>query len=97
MTLKMQTKTIHYVLDSDLDNFVKEKFGWGFTFAADVESANDTAHEFTVDGQLDEYDGNKIALSAAGEPQNYMAGAILNYLAKFGHIPKGDYVIRVSW
>lgn len=50
-----------------------------------------------MDGEVSEYRDKAVAEFLAGRPRNYGLRAILNALTRDGHLPKGSYLIKVSW
>ncbi len=95
--LKMRTKTMHTVSASDLEDFIQDRFGIEFSFQADQEAGNDTDHEFMVDGQVDEYCQANVDKILAGGYDCYVTRDFLNYMARAGMIPTGDYLITLSY
>lgn len=102
MSLKMQTKTSHYVRDSDLERFLTEKLG------KDVElvgSSNDTLHTLSVkksdpSNPMYKWDQDAVASFLADgviDFQSYGAKPAMQYAVDQGWIEEGEYVIRVSW
>lgn len=50
-----------------------------------------------MDGEVSEYRDKEVAEFMAGRHRNYGLRAILNALTRDGHLPKGSYLIKVSW
>jgi hypothetical protein len=83
---------------AELEKLVKEKFGFKkYCFAAVEECGNDSSHEFTVDGELDEFDKEDLKKWEDGEFVKYTNGILLNALCFHEIIEPGDYVIEVFW
>jgi hypothetical protein len=95
--MKINTKTVHAVDAFDFEVFVQEKFGVEFSFQTDVEAVNDTDHEFYVNGEVDKWDQEKVDRILAGGYAGYGTNALLNYMAKAGMIPKGNYLISLNY
>jgi len=69
-----------------------------FEFVAIEEANNDSAYTYHVNGEL--YDWDKKEMKEMLEKKdfdNFSTRRILDYLAKEGFIPKGTYLINVSW
>lgn len=97
VTLKAQVVTCVSVDYNDLERFIKKLTGVTYEITAYEEWGNDECHEVNVDGEVSEYNDKSVAAFLAGKPENYSLRAILNALARDGHLPKGKYLIKVSW
>jgi len=93
---------IYIVVDSnDLDEaiaeeygFEKNKYGVGFESIAAEEWNNDSSYIINVDGENSEYNQKKV------DKKEMSAGSVrayLNDMAKTYIIPRGTYLIKVSW
>lgn len=97
VTLKAEVVTHVSVDYNDLERFIHKVTGVEYEMCCYEEWSNDSQHEINVDGVVDEYRDKAVAAFLAGKPQNYSLRAILNALARDGHLPKGSYLIKVSW
>jgi len=98
--LKYVKKTIFHVDYNDFNKLVNDfyKPPLGYEFVADVESANDSTHEFRVrKNDLDEWDKQDIERFRNDGKYQWLAGRLLNDLCDKGIIDPGEYYIRVSW
>ena len=103
----MEIKKVEYfeVDYSEVDRFVNEyynmpknKYGaYEWEIAADLESPNDVSHTFDIDGILDKYDEKRLSNFLKGDIEGFIARVLMNDLARKGLIPKGEYLIKVSW
>lgn len=82
---------------SDLERFIRDVTGKEYEICSCEEWSNDSQHEIVVDGEVSEYRDKAVAEFLAGRPRNYGLRAILNALTRDGHLPKGSYLIKVSW
>ena len=99
-SLKMKIQTTHVVDSRDLKSFVDEIYGGYYDFDSDVEARNDSSHTFKVDGVIDDEDKADVIreIKTSGDLYpDYCSNVLLNCLAMDGHIPKGNYVIKVCW
>lgn len=88
----------HVTIDySALERFIRDLTGQEYEICCYEEWSNDSQHEIIVDGAVSEYNDKAVAAFLAGKPQNYSLRAILNAMARDGHLPVGNYLIRVSW
>ncbi len=97
--MKIYTRTTHYVEYRDLEKFINQEFGKVFEIVVMEEVGNDVSLTFEIDGKITDYeqsdfdawiDGNDNALM-------FQTRVILNKFASVGLIPKGSYVVSVSW
>lgn len=104
--MKIKTKTIHHVDYSELERFIQEVYGFEYEMASDMETSNDTSHEFRVTfveaRDLDNPnspDSHRLQdwKSSQGRKQMWGPQLILLDLLRQGKIPEGDYVVRISW
>lgn len=92
--LKIDTKTTHHINYSDLERFVSETYGLkDYSFVDVQECDNDTSHEFSVPSKY--ADPQRVEGVRAGTVRSNWD--LLELLHKDGHIPAGNYVVRVSW
>jgi hypothetical protein len=90
---------------NELEKLIHEKFGFKeYEFAAVEECGNDSSHEFTVDGELDEWDKETLHEWEHGNPEmegkhfvHYSNGILLNALCFHEIIEPGEYIISVCW
>lgn len=99
MTLKYrQEQTFHIDYWRDLNDFVKAETGQEWDFAAAEEMANDTCKAFNVTGLLSIIDQGDIQEFIAKKGSgNWMTATLLNWLCLSNRIPKGTYIVHVSW
>lgn len=99
--LKYRTESYYYVDYDEFDKFVKEIYGvQQFEVAADLESGNDTSHTFNgiKKKPLSQWDAKKIEdFKTKDGAVSYTTRTLLEDLCNNGHIPEGNYIIRVSW
>jgi hypothetical protein len=95
--MKINTVVVHKVDSSDLNQFVCETYAIDYDFRADQESGNDSAHTFSVDGVVDEWEKDRVDELLNGGYPSFVSGALLNHMAAEGLIPTGDYVVEVCW
>lgn len=83
----------------EFEALVQQTYGRGYEFTADMEASNDTTHQFTVPGEgICAFDQSELARFKAGSHGiRFLAPVLLNDMAAQGIIPKGDYLIKVSW
>lgn len=98
----IKSKTYNVIDYRDLDELIRKELKlekMDDTVVASDEMNNDSTHEFNnIDGNLDEYETGSIRYAI----RNKCVGVFntrnwLNWLAKVGKIPHGDYLVRVSW
>lgn len=94
---KVVTKTYHELCYFELERLVQLIYGQKWSFVADIECGNDSVHTFGVDGDNEEYDQKKLDIFKSGSHVGWIAGVLLNDLAAQGVIPKGEWMISVSW
>jgi hypothetical protein len=96
--LEITKETINSIDYGDLEEFIKQVYNIkDYSFVLIQECGNDSSHEFTADGEIDEFDLEDAAKIRSGEIDLYQNSLLLNCLVADGYIPKGDYVIRVCW
>lgn len=95
MSLAMNTVTVYEVDAYKFEEFVAEHGGESFSFQADEECADDTDHKYEIDGEVDEWDQEKVDNTLSGGYDSYVTRSLLNYFAKQGLIPTGSYLIRL--
>lgn len=95
--LRIEKYEVMRVNSYDLEEFIKDVTGQDFEFVADQEAGNDTQHEFDVDGDLEDYDEERVDEFLEGEYGSHLTRPLLNWLAKNGHIEKGTYLVGVCW
>lgn len=98
-SLKCTKKTIFHVEWGDFDRLVRDFYGINhYEFAADVESPNDTTHEFSAGKEKISYwDKKDLEKFKKNGSYNWITPTLLNDLCDEGIIEEGDYFIRVSW
>jgi len=96
--LKMVTKVINEVDYYDFDRFVEKQYGGTCEFPADHESSNDTSHNMGYIGKgVDKWSQEEAAKIRSGQYPGFSGSTILECLCEDGLIPKGEYIINVSW
>lgn len=96
--MKVETQTVHVVSDSDYEDFARAIYGRKAEFVASTLCGNDSAHTFTVTGEIDEkWDRPELDKWISGESLTVDPGIVLNDLASRGLILNGNYVIKVCW
>ncbi len=98
--MNIVSKTTHHVDYIDVQQAIWENFGKEFDFVANEEVGNDSAVEIYVTGNVSDTeqklfeawlnDTNPFALM-------FDTRILFNKMASVGVIPKGDYVVSVSW
>jgi hypothetical protein len=89
-----ETKVIVHCEGHDVEKIIEKEYGFKeYSITASEEIGNYTSSEFTVDGELSEYDMKQVEL----REEMYMTRNYLNDLARRGKIQKGDYVVDTSW
>ena len=102
MILNYTPGSINRVDAFALEDCVQSHFGQDFSFQADEDGApNDSVHEFTVTGDLDEFERDEVEdFLAKGQCQAknlYQTSNLLNLLCEQGHIPAGDYLVSLAY
>ena len=95
--LKMEMVSMIKVDYDDLEDFIKEVYGFTYETVAEEEWNNDSNYEFRVN---DNMAGNVIPVSKIRNgyfPGSFSLGLILNMLCDDGLIPSGNYTISVCW
>lgn len=95
----MQTLAITKLTYRELEAILDQHFpGVDPDLIAREEWNNDEEHSFTADGQLDQYDTEKLEKYIAGEWTQWgTTGVLLNALYLKGALPAGEYLIDISW
>lgn len=89
----IETKTTYHIPYRDLEQFTEQFYGKSIEIA---EITNDTTYEYRVTDEEDEFAEDDVA-QAIEKGYVYNYDTILNDLCRKGHIPAGDYFIRVCW
>lgn len=90
--------TSFYELDYfSLENMIEECYGREYEIPCNEECGNDQALTFNVDGKQSEYDLEDMERWINGKQSSYMLQRILDDMAAKEWIPKGKYVVEVSW
>jgi hypothetical protein len=92
---KVKTTTYHELDDDSFERLVKLVYEKKYEFVADIECGNDSSHTFNVDGKA--YDTNGVEKFKTTGHYSYLAGDLLNDLAAQDILPKGEWIIGVSW
>lgn len=89
-----ETKIIVHCDYHEVELIIEKEYGFDeYSIPASEEVGNDITLEFTVDGELDEWEKDDIAK----RKEMYRTRIYLNDLARQGKIQKGDYCVRISW
>src|SRR5688572_27802165 len=93
------TKKEYFEVDSyDFEELIRNVYKQeDYSFVADIECGNDSQHSFVVEKNIDEYHEGKLWEFKVGGKQGYIAGTLLNDLARKGIIEEGNYLINVCW
>ena len=87
-------KVIVHCEGHEVERIIQKEYGFKeYSIVASEEIGNYTSSEFTVDGDLGEYEKSDVD----ARKQMYMTRNYLNDLARRGLIQKGDYVVDTSW
>lgn len=96
MILRAKKKVIFEVSHRDLETFIQKEYGRAdYDFVSDTECSNDSNHDFTVDGKVD--DPERVAAFREQDHIGYLTGDLLNDMASRGLIEKGTYLVKVCW
>jgi hypothetical protein len=95
---------VHYY-ETDYNTFqnlVADVFGVDdFSFQADQEAGNDTEHTFNADdlhlSWFNSSDLEEIQKFKETGRYNYISGNLITYMVKEGILPKGKYLIKLSY
>jgi len=97
--LSVKTELVH-TIDSiyTLNNFFYRVYGISFCFVSDQEAISGHSFKFTPDGNLDEYDTEKIKrwIDSDGENGMYMTHTLLDDCVRQRLIPAGVYLVEVN-
>ena len=92
--MKIEIVTFLKVDYSEIEEIINEHYGFDdYSLASAEEVGNDVLLQWNIDGVVDEYDAEQIVARA----ESYYTRAYLNDLAQQGIIPKGEYLIDISW
>lgn len=83
----------------DLEELVKRVYSQSeYSFVADEEMGNDSQKLYRdINGEVDEYDEEKVKNFRENGGYSYSSNAILNDLCRNKHIPPGNYLIDICW
>jgi putative NADH-flavin reductase len=95
--LKMKTKVIHEVDVFDLEAFVKEVYGINVEIVAMQEASNDSSLSFSVESAIEDYFLDTLDEIMSTGYSCFGTGTLLNKLCLDGHIPAGEYLVKISW
>ena len=93
----MNKKIVIEMKYDELEDMVKETWGHDWEFVSDQECSNDSSHEFSVDGEIDEWGQKEIDEFAKTGKGSFLARDLMNTLYKMGKLEKGEYLIQVCW
>lgn len=97
MLLNPTEKTVLYCQYRDVEKAIEEYFGKPYELPCIEEKGNDEDWEVNIDGKVEKYDQEDIDAAYAGKYKNFGTRTLLNHLASKDLIPKGNYLIDVSW
>jgi len=100
MKLKHDKYEIISVDYGDLQNLVEEVWGHEWSFVSDLETCNDTQHEFDVKKKpLDEWELKELSVFVYfGQGFSfYLSPILLQELVNCNFIDEGTYLINVCW
>jgi hypothetical protein len=91
------SKAVWHVDIFNLNDFIAEKYNLS-NFEGNLEASNDTSHEMTIDGELDQFHGDDIEkILKNGNVEIWGLSTVLNDMCNKGWILPGNYIVRVSW
>lgn len=93
----IQQKEFLVVAYSEVEKTVKEEYGIDFSVAEDMQAYNGSNIAITVTGKLDKWKKEDIEKVKKGHQGTYIIYALMDDMASRGIIPKGEYLIEVSW
>jgi len=77
-----------------VEKIIEKEYGFDeYSIPASEETGNDITLEFTVDGELDQWEQENVD----NRKELYSTRCYLNDLARQGKIQKGEYLVRISW
>lgn len=84
---------------SDVEELLCKYFGLDeYSVPCAEETGNDTSLSYHLDGLLTEYDQKFIQdVLSTKDTRSYGTQTLLNYLAFIGLLPRGQFIINVSW
>lgn len=98
MKLKHTIETVYKVNYGDLQKLVAKIYkDKEYSFIETQECGNDTSHEFSVDGKINDYDKSDAENIRKGQIDAYRNYLLMNVLCADGHILPGEYIINVCW
>jgi len=97
--LKARIVETIYVDWYDLDAYLSNRYQCPSTHGLPLECRNDTDHHVSPSDTEKPYDDWDEALEKykSGNMEEYYMHALLSAAVRDGHLPLGDYLIRVSW
>ena len=97
--MRTKVRTVVEVDYADLEQEVEAAYGHEWSFVADVEGSNDTAHAFdgVHGGEISDYDRDELNKFITTGQGQFLARLLLDDLVRTGRIAPGDYLVRVSW
>lgn len=97
ITERIRTKTYFEVDYRDIEKQICETFHKEeFSAVDDLEAGNDSSHTVEVDGKVNKYDAEKLKRWQENH-EPFMLRILMNELCRLGILPKGDYLIIISW
>lgn len=96
--MKYQEKKFYYVDYGDLEQKIEEVYGRSYEIPCNEECGNDVSLQFTASGTNSVgWQVDKVNDFTSGKGGMYILDCILNDMAFNGHIPDGNWIVRVSW
>lgn len=95
----IKNKNIYVLEYSEFNKIVKDVYNKDFEFAADTECSNDSEHLYSNIGKygLTEFEKDEIKVFKQSGKYNFITQFLLEDMSEKEIIPKGDYLITVSW
>lgn len=94
-----EIKSLYVVDYRELEEIILEVYGQELEIPCDLESSNDVARTFTINGNpLSSWDVESLEKWIENpRSESYMFGSIMEDLGAKGVLPIGDYVMEISW
>lgn len=97
--MEYKTKTYHTVDYDDLEKKILEVYGQKYEIPCSEECGNDVSLTFTTN-LSDRFDGDDAhrlrRFTETGKGQ-WLLSLFLQELTVNGHIPEGNWIVKVSW
>ena len=93
--MNIKRKEFWYVGYQELEDLIKETYGYDFNIPCDLETSNDVAEIVSITGYQDEFDEAAVAKFAESGRGSWITYSLLQDMGRRGIIPKGEYVINL--